>query len=235
MPTYKELKLAATLAMQGLKSNLFRSFLTTIGIVIGISSIIIVLAGGRGLENFIMEQIEMFGADTIEIEIKIPSVSDAEMMSAMMGGAEVTSLKREDFEAMLEIPNVKDYYAAIIGQYKAVYKNENRRAMIFATTAGMPQIETATKMEYGRFFTEKEDRAVAKVIVLGSKVKENLFGEENAIGKNVKINQMNFKVIGVAEERGAMFTFDYDKMIYMPPSHRWRQCKIITKYQRRNL
>jgi putative ABC transport system permease protein len=212
----KELKLAIRLASQGLKSNLFRSFLTTIGIVIGISSIIIVLAGGRGLENFIMEQIETFGADTIEMEMKLPSLSDTEMMASMMGGAEVTTLKKSDFEAMLEIPNIDNYYAAIIGQYKAVYKNKDKRAMIFATTAGMPDVEPATKMEYGRFFTEKEDRAIAKVIVLGSAIKNDLFGEESAVGKNVKINQINFKVIGVAEERGAMFTFNYDKMVYMP-------------------
>ncbi|MBU1445980.1 ABC transporter permease [Patescibacteria group bacterium] len=216
MPTYKELKLAITLAAKGLRANMFRSILTTIGIVIGIFSVIVVLAGGRGLENFIIEQVEMFGADTIEIEMKLPSVSDTEMVASMMGGAEVTTLKKEDFEALLELPNVDNYYAAIIGQYKAVYKNKDKRAMIFATTAGMPEVETATKMEYGRFFTEKEDRAVAKVVVLGSKIKEQLFGEENAVGKNVKINQINFKVIGIAEERGAMFTFDYDKMIYMP-------------------
>jgi len=216
MINIKNLKLAIILAIKGLRSNMFRSFLTTIGIVIGISSIIIVLAGGRGLEAFIMDQIEMFGANTVEIEMKLPSVSDTEMVASMMGGAEVTTLKKEDFEAMLEIPNVDNYYAAILGQYKAVYRNSDKRAMIFATTAGLPEVETELKIAHGRFFTEKEDKAIAKVIVLGSKIKEDLFGNENAVGKNIKINQINFKVIGVADERGAMFTLDYDKMVYMP-------------------
>ncbi|MFC1655406.1 ABC transporter permease [Patescibacteria group bacterium] len=212
----KKIKLAIQLAVQGLKTNRLRTILTTVGIVIGISTVIIVLAAGRGLETYIIKQMEIFGSDTIEIEIKLPSTSDVEMMSAMIGGAEVTTLKKEDFEAVKTLENVDEYYAAILGEFKTVYKNKNVSATILATTAGEPAIEPDLKMQQGRFFTEKEDRAVAKVAILGSEIKEDLFGAEDAIGKNIKINQVSFKVIGIAESRGAAFYFSYDKMIYVP-------------------
>jgi len=216
MITKENLKLVVHLAVNGLKTNKGRTVLTTIGIVIGIATIVIVLSAGRGLEKFIFKQIEAFGADTIEVEMKIPSVSDMEMASSIVGGAEVTTLKTDDFEALKSIPNVDNYYAGILGQYKSVYKNKSVRAMIFAVTASLPEIDKDTKVQEGRFFTDREDKSQAKVVVLGPEIKEQLFGSESAVGKNIKINQMSFKVIGVAEPRGNIMYFNFDKMIYMP-------------------
>jgi putative ABC transport system permease protein len=209
-------KLVFDIAIQGLKTNKGRTILTTVGIIIGIATIVIVLSAGRGLESYILEQMESFGADTIEIEIKIPSVSDVEMISSFVGGAEITTLTVDDFEAVKELPNVKDYYAATLGQYKSVYQNQVHRSTIWATTAGMPNVDLELKLAEGRFFNEREDKGQARVVVLGPEVKEDLFGSANAVGKTIKINQVNFKVIGVAEPRGAIMYFSFDKMIYMP-------------------
>lgn len=210
------IKFVFNIAVQGLKTNRGRTMLTTLGIVIGIATIVIVLSAGRGLESFIMKQMEVFGADTIEVEIKIPSVSDLEMASSFVGGAEVTTLTVDDFEALKTLPNVKDYYAAMLGQYKSVYKNQTNRSTIYAITSSFPNIDLEMKLAQGRFFTDREDKAQAKVVVLGPEVKEDLFGAENAVGKSIKINQINFKVIGVAEARGSAAFFNFDKMIYMP-------------------
>jgi putative ABC transport system permease protein len=212
----EKLKLVFDLAVHGLKTNKGRTILTTIGIVIGIATIVIVLSAGRGLEKYILDQIEAFGADTIEIEIKIPSVSDVEMASSFVGGVEITSLKVDDFEAAKKLPNVDNYYAATLGQYKSVYKNKTVRSTIFATTASLPEVDTEMKIAEGRFFTEREDKTQARVIVLGPEIKEDLFGTENAIGKTIKINQISFKVIGVTEARGSVMYFSFDKMVYMP-------------------
>ncbi len=216
MISLKDLQLVTDLALQGLKTNKGRTILTTIGIIIGIATIVIVLSAGRGLENFIFKQIESFGADTIEIEIKVPSVSDLEMATSIVGGAEITTLKVEDFEAVKELQNIDDYYAAVLGQYKSVYKNQSTRAMIFAVTASLPRIDTDTKIQEGRFFNEREDSSQARVVVLGPDIKDTLFGGENAIGKTIKINQVSFKVIGVTEPRGNLMYFNFDKMIYLP-------------------
>lgn len=210
------LKFILNVAVQGLKTNRGRTILTTVGIIIGIATIVIVLSAGRGLEKYIFDQIQAFGADTIEVEIKIPSVSDVEMASSFVGGAEVTTLKVEDFDALKELPNVKEYYAATLGQFKSVYKNKTDRSTIFAVTSGFPDVDRELKIAEGRFFTEREDKSQARVVVLGSEVKDDLFGMENPIGKSIKINQVNYKVIGVADERGSVTYFNFDKMIYMP-------------------
>lgn len=211
-----ELKLVFDLAIQGLKTNKGRTILTTIGIIIGIATIVIVLSAGRGLERFVSDQIDSFGGDTIEIEIKIPNVSDTEMASAFVGGAEVTTLMIEDFEAVKKLPNVDDYYAGILGQFKSVYKNNAKTSIIFGTTASMPNIDRDLKVEEGRFFTEREDKSQARVVVLGSSIKKKLFENESAVGKTIKINHVSFKVVGVAEERGSVFYFNFDEMVYTP-------------------
>ncbi|MCD6109232.1 ABC transporter permease [bacterium] len=216
MITKENLKLVVHLAIEGLKTNKGRTFLTTIGIVIGIATIIVVMSAGRGLENFILNQIESFGADTIEIEIKIPSTSDLEMTASMVGGAEITTLKRDDFIALKKIPNVDNYYAATMGQFKSVYKNKAIRSTIFAVTATFPEIDKDAIIQQGRFFTEREDNSQARVVVLGSEIKNQLFDGENAIGKNIKINQTTFKVIGITRARGNIMYFNFDKMIYVP-------------------
>lgn len=212
----QKIKLVYDIAVQGLMTNRGRTVLTTIGIIIGIATIVVVLSAGRGLENFIMQQIEVFGADTIEIEIKIPSVSDFEMASSIVGGAEVTTLKVADFEALKELPNVEEYYAAMLGQYQSVYKNETNRSNIYAVSATLPIVDKNLKIAEGRFFNEREDRAQARVVVLGPEVKDDLFGTEDPIGKTIKISQVSFQVIGVTEARGTSAFFNFDKMIYVP-------------------
>ncbi len=212
----QKIKLVYDIAVQGLITNRGRTILTTIGIIIGIATIVVVLSAGRGLENFIMQQIEVFGADTIEIEIKIPSVSDFEMASSIVGGAEVTTLKVADFEALKELPNVKEYYAAMLGQYQSVYKNETNRSNIYAVSATLPEVDKNLKIAEGRFYNEREDRAQARVVVLGPEVKDDLFGTEDPIGKTIKISQVSFQVIGVTEARGTSAFFNFDKMIYVP-------------------
>jgi putative ABC transport system permease protein len=210
-------RLVFNLAVKSLLTNRGRTMLTTLGIIIGIATIVVVLSAGRGLEKFITDQISAFGANTIEVEVKIPSVSDAEMASSIVGGAEVTTLKVADFEALKTLPNIKSYYAGTLGQFKSVYKNETNRSMIFAVTAGLPEVDLEMKIAEGRFFNDREDGSQAHVVVLGPDVKNDLFGDENAVGKSIKIKQVNFKVIGVTEKRGnAMPFFNFDKMIYMP-------------------
>jgi len=211
-----DLKLVFKLAVHALLTNKGRTVLTTVGIIIGIATIVIVLSAGRGLQKFIDDQISTFGTDTIEVEWKIPSVSDMEMTSSMVGGAEVTTLKVDDFEALKTIPNIKSYYAGTFGQYKSVYKNKTNRSTIYAVSAGLPEVDKEIKMAEGRFYTEREDKSQSRVVVLGPEVKKDLFGNENAIGKSIKINHIGFQVIGITESRGNVVFFNFDKMIFMP-------------------
>lgn len=216
MGTKNKLKLILNLSLSALKTNKGRTALTAIGIIIGITTIVVVLSAGRGLEDYIMEQMESFGSDTIQIEIKIPHISDTEMLRSFVGGAEITTLKNDDFQAMTELENVDDYYASILGQFRSVYRNQDINTTILATTAGIIGIDRDLKIAQGRFFTAREEKSQEKVVVLGPEIKEDLFGGEDAVGKTIKINHINFKVIGIIESRGTVFAMNFDKMIYVP-------------------
>ncbi len=211
------------ISASGLKGNKTRTILTTLGIVIGISAVIIVMSAGEGIRGLILSQIESFGTDIIETEIKVPSTKkgESEMSADIQGGASmamgvtITTLKLEDMEDIDKLDNVKKSYAGIFGQEQVSYGNELRKAFLLGVSASYIDIDR-TEIDYGRFYTADEEKSLAQVVVLGSEIKEKLFGENNPIGKNIKIRKRNFKVIGVIKERGAIATMNFDDYIYIP-------------------
>lgn len=209
----------------GLKSNKVRTFLTILGVVIGISSIIVVMSAGEGISSLIVGQVESFGTNIIESEIKTPVTSktkgqgevssDIQGSIAMATGVTITTLTLDDMDDINKLENVKESYAGILGQEQVSYGNELRKAFLFGTNANFIDIDSS-EVEFGRFFTDFEDNSLLQVAVLGSEIKEKLFGDSDAIGKNIKIRKQNFKVIGVMEERGAVAGLDFDDQIYVP-------------------
>ncbi|MFH1744964.1 MAG: ABC transporter permease [bacterium] len=201
--------------------NKLRTVLTILGMVIGISSVIIVYSAGAGIESLILNEIETFGTDIIETEIKIPTgkkstgASETQNASAIAMGVQVTSLKTEDMKDINKLSNIIDSYAGVMSQEKVSYGNETRIAIIFGTNAGYVDIDKS-EVEFGRFFTDAEDRSLSKVVVLGSKMKEKLFGDNEAIGKTIKLRKTKFKVIGIMKERGAVMTMSFDDYVYVP-------------------
>lgn len=197
-----------------------RSALTILGMVIGISSVIMVYSAGDGIRGLILDQIESFGTDIIETEIKVPTSkkgSAAEQQSAvsLVQGVQITTLDLDDLEDIKKLKNVADGYAAIMGQEQINYGNEIRKSFLMGASASYINIDKS-EIEYGRFYTDAEDRSLAKVAVLGSKMKEKLFGDSDPIGQSIKIKKLKFRVIGVMEERGAVMTLDYDDFVYIP-------------------
>jgi len=205
------------LALDSLKANKGRTVLTILGIVIGIMAVIIVMSAGKGLERFIVGQMDVFGTDVIEIEIKVPNTSSAstENVAGMVRGTTITTLKIKDAEEVAKHPNISYWYAGNISQDLVSYQGEIKKSMLFGVSADFSKIDTG-KMESGRFFTDEEDRSLSQVAVLGSKVKDKLFGDGDPIGENIKINKKNYRVIGTMEERGSMAFFDFDDLIFVP-------------------
>jgi ABC-type antimicrobial peptide transport system permease subunit len=205
------------IAIKTLKTNKGRTFLTLLGVVIGITAVIVVMSAGNGLEQFITEEIEAFGSDTIEVEIKVPNTehTSTENATGFVGGVSVTTLTLEDAEAVLDHPNITDAYSGLMSQDLASYQGEVKKTFLFGVTSSFLNIDKG-EVEKGRFYTEEEDRSLAKVVVLGSEVKERLFGEGDAVGERIKINRTNYRVVGVMKERGAMMFFNWDEMIYIP-------------------
>jgi len=204
-----------------MRANKTRTALTVLGMVIGIGSVIIVYSAGAGIENLVIGQIERFGTDIIEAEIKVPTNKKTNSNVSMEGaadliqGAQITSLTLSDMEDIARLPNVKDIYSMIMAQEQISYGNEMRKAFIIGTNASYEAIDSSD-VETGRFFTEEENKSMAQVLVLGSEMKEKLFGSSDALGKMVKIRKTKFRVVGVMEEVGAIMGMSFDDMVYAP-------------------
>lgn len=205
------------IALNALRRNKIRTVLTVLGIVIGISAVITVISAGEGIKSFVLKQIETYGNDLIQTEVKVPSTShlSAENAISMAMGVEVTTLKLSDEKAIKELPNIKNTYAALTGQQLVSYEGQKKQIILFGVSSSFNEIDK-TKVVSGRFFTDDEDRSLANVAVLGPKVKEKLFFDDEAVGKWVRIGRDKFKVIGVMESRGQSFGFDMDEMIFVP-------------------
>jgi len=192
-----------------------RTILTIIAVAIGIASLIIMISAGNGLKSMVLHELEVYGSDTINIEVRVPGKGSTGSATSFASGTTITTFKNRDVDAIANLANIETHYAYITGQEIIKYENEAKAVMIFGYGGNAPLIE---KMEIGegRFYSEEEENSISSVIVLGSKIKEFLFGENDAIGKNVYLRNSSFRVVGVLKERGANFGFDMDSMVYIP-------------------
>ncbi len=204
-----------------MRANKLRTGLTVLGMVIGISAVIIVFSAGEGINSLIKGEIESFGgSDIIETEIKVPSskkgsASETQSATALVSGVQVTTLSLDDMDDVNKLPNIKQSYAGVLGQEQVSYGNELKKAMMFGVTASYIDIDKS-EVEGGRFFSEAEDKSLAQVTVLGNKIKNKLFGDSDPVGKSIKIRKKKFRVIGYLGERGAIMGFDFDDLVYVP-------------------
>jgi ABC-type antimicrobial peptide transport system permease subunit len=214
----KQFSLSIKLALHNLKINKGRTVLTLVGIVIGITSVIVVMSSGQGLKNYILGQFSSYGTDEISIKPKIPNVGKASVAGATQQaqGVTVTTLKHADSKEIIKLPNVADAVDVSVGQKLVSYQNQNKRTILYGAGADIPLVDTGVKIDQGEFYTQSDDNSLAQVTVIGSNVAENLFGQDNPLGKEIKINNMNFKVIGVLQSRGAVTFFNFDDLIYVP-------------------
>lgn len=203
------------LSIEALKKNKMRTILSVLGIVIGISTLILVLGISQAAEFFIKDQLASFGSDTVFIEVKVPNTDVASSGAAIATGVQIKTMKISDVEGVKKIPNVNDSYGANFAQEKVVYEDKSRSSMIYGTMPSLLKIDQS-EVEKGRFFTESENDGLARVAVLGTSIKQDLFGNADPIGKIIRVKNLNFKVIGVMEPRGAVFFQNYDEYVYIP-------------------
>jgi putative ABC transport system permease protein len=208
---------AFKIAISALKSNTGRTLLTVLGIVIGITSVIAVLSIGQAIKGLIIGEVESFGTNYVQVEVKTPQTAQASTDNAfsMVGGSVITTLTLDDAEDIEKISNVSKIYGALMGQEVVSFENDFKKAILFGTGPDFIDID-ASEIETGRFYSDEEDRTLSKVVVLGSKLKNDIFGDSPAVGNAVKIGSNKFQVIGVLKERGATFGLDMDAMAFVP-------------------
>jgi len=201
-------------AIIGLKTNKTRSFLTVLGIVIGIASVILMMSLGDGAQNLILRQIMSMGANNVYVEPGAFS-GGGDMTQQMMEGMEVKTFTLKDIEAIAKDPLVEMAAPIVVSVSRVVYKNNDEKITFFATTPAYNKITDARTI-LGSDFTDFEVQSMSKVAVLGYKIKEDLFEDENPIGKIIRIKKTNFRVIGVMEEQGTQMFQSLDEYIYIP-------------------
>jgi ABC-type antimicrobial peptide transport system permease subunit len=206
------------LAFRSMISNKLRTLLTVLGIVIGVTSIMIVFSAGQAVNGLLYSQIASFGTNIIETEIKVPTdkkQSDVSSAISQAMGTQITTLTLDDMDKIDKLDNVIDSYGAILGQNQISFSDQRKTITLFGANASFINIDQS-KVAAGRFYSDTEDRALAKVVVIGAKVKKDLFGDSDAVGQEVKIGKLKYEVIGVMKERGSAGGLDFDSYVYLP-------------------
>ncbi len=205
------------MAFSALLAQRTRSILTILGISIGIAIVITIMAAGRGLDKFVLGELDAFSPDSLSIETKIPSVSknSTDNSAGQASGVIITSLKDKDIEDIQKYPNISAAYGWVIGQGVVSYAGLDKTLTLMGEGYTMPEVEKFNLAD-GRMFTREEEYGLQQVAVLGYTVKNDLFGQNEAVGKNVYIKGKPFRVVGVSEKRGASFGTDMDNLIIIP-------------------
>ncbi len=210
-------------AIRGIKSNPSRTLLTTLGIMIGIGTVILVLSAGEGFKSYINSQVEAFGTNTVIVQTSVPSStksrsggsSSKEANNSASNAVPITTLKIHDIEDIQNLNNVKNAYGASVGQQIVTYKGISKTALIFGASAARFDIDKGV-IANGRGYSYQEDKSLSQVALLGSKVASDLFGDTNPVGKEIRIGNSNFEVIGVYASKGGFGPMNEDEQVFVP-------------------
>lgn len=201
-------------SLQTMKHSKLRSALTMLGIIIGIMSVIIVMSVGAGAQSLILNQVKSVGSNLVGV---LPGGSEENAPPAFVMGIVVTTLKYEDGEEIIK-HGCKCIEA--LNMYVSGNATFNKDDLVVNTTfSGVNesylQVED-TEVSWGRFFTDEEEKSLARVVVLGNEVKERLFGDQDPLGSKIKIKKTNFTVIGVMKKRGVSGFQNQDDQVFVP-------------------
>lgn len=199
------------IAWQGLTANKLRTGLTVLGIVIGIGSVITLLAVGKGAQVQAQKQIQSLGVNLITIR-----PGQANTGGVAMGGGSSATLTYDDALAIkTSVPAVAEVAPVYNGNYQIQYGASNTLTQVTGTEPSHQEIRNFYAQR-GRFFSEAEMQQAARVAVLGTTVVTNLFGREDPLGKTILIRGELFEVIGVMETKGAGAMGDMDDVVFVP-------------------
>ena len=201
----------AASAWRALAANKVRSGLSVLGILIGVAAVITMLALGKGAQKAIEGRLEYLGSNLVMIFAGAPS------LHGVHGAAgRLSRLTLEDARAVRQAsPGIADLYPEAEADVRIVYKDQNMTTEMQGVTPAYESIRGA-RPPYGRFFTEAENEAQAKVVLLGQTVVQQLFGARDPVGETVKVNHIGFRVIGLLPSRGGSGFGDQDDQIVVP-------------------
>ncbi len=206
-----KLKYSIKTALTGLRTHKSRSALTILGIVIGITSIILVMSLGAGAQDLILGQVKGLGATTVVVIPGKISFGPSTAASTMND-----SLKEKDLnliKSKANVPNSKYVMPMVVGAGKAVYGSNVYQVAVFGSSELVPEIYNIIP-DKGYFFSKDDVLSRSASVVIGYKVKQRLFEDDEAIGQKIRIKNTTFKVVGVLPENGVSSNFN--DVVFMP-------------------
>ena len=199
------------LSQKSLRSNILRSVLTSLGIIIGVSSVITMISIGTGARLEVEQQIERFGSNNL-----ILRAQSSNNRGVSMGNNSVNSLTLKDMEALKsEIPAISAIAPNVSLSSQVIANGNNWLTSVTGTTNEQFNLSN-WKFELGREFLEDELVSGSRVAIIGKTVQKNLFGEDSPIDEVIRINKVPFTVIGLLDAKGGTAWADLDDTIIVP-------------------
>lgn len=198
-------------AVTALSSHRLRSLLSTLGIAIGIGSVILLTSIGEGTRLYIVDQFTQFGTNLIAIN---PGKAETIGIPGVLGGT-THKLSLDDTEALSRLTSVETVVPVAVGMARVAARERGRSVYVYGVTPDVPAV-WKFRVRQGSFWPPGDLRRGHSSAVLGPKLKRELFGNDNALGEFVRIGGARFRVVGVMEPKGQFLGFDIDDSVYIP-------------------
>ena len=197
-------------ALRAMTSQKLRSLLSMLGILIGVAAVIAMIALGQGAKASMEQRLASLGSNLLMVR---PGAR--QLHGVVLEAGAVTRLSIQDAEALERVPLVRRVSPSVRGRAQIVAGNRNWNTMVEGTGVDYAEMRAAVPT-IGRFFSDEEVRTRSKVVLLGATVVRSLFGEANPLGATIRMNRINFVVIGVLPEKGASAWRDQDDVVIVP-------------------
>jgi putative ABC transport system permease protein len=200
-------------AFRAIAANKLRSFLTMLGVVIGVGSVIAMIGIGEGTKKKSLENIEVMGTNMLTV---MPNWRRGNVAG---GPNDIPTLKDDDVvDLKKNVPLIKLITGTVGARTMTKYKSANYFTQVTGAEPQISVIRNATKMHQGKWYTFEDEAAANRVCVLGWMPYQELFGNDNAVGATVRIKNQNFTVVGVVSYKGGSGMWNPDDQIYIPLS-----------------
>lgn len=188
-----------------------RSFLTGLGIAIGITAVILLTSIGEGLHQFMLAEFSQFGTNIINVQ---PGKTQTQGGNVGIFGS-VRPLTLEDADALRRLPYVEHVVPGLAGSAEVRFDGRTRRTMVLGEGRDFGHAFTM-KVQSGSFWPDADDEQARAVVVIGSKIRDELYGGANPLGSYLRISGQRYRVVGVMESKGQILGMDMDDTVFIP-------------------
>jgi len=211
------------IAYKALRSNVSRSLLTMLGVIIGVTAVILLVAVGNGLKEFITDELQGLGSNLVLVVPGEVDISKGPSGGSPMSALATSELKLEDSERIRQDAQyVESVSGLVLSSATISYGDEDKFVQIRGTEENYSEVRDSP-VAYGEYFTQSDVHSSRKVVVLGSDVSADLFGDEDPVGERILVGELKYTVVGVLEEKGAFGSTNVDEQIMIPVTSAQRQ------------